>query len=59
MNDLTCIQTNHIYYIEQLLNIKFEGTTNEAATQFIRDNYDKAVLKYEQNKSKYKSLVGE
>lgn len=54
---LTCQQTNYIYYIEKILDIKFHGETSEEATMFIREYLPAAVEKFEENKARFKYLM--
>lgn len=54
---LTCQQTNYIFYIEKLLDVKFHGETFEEANLFIRENLPKAVEKFEANKARFKYLM--
>lgn len=53
---ITCQQDNYIYYIQKILDIKFEGQTSEDATKFIREHLHDAVEKFEENKAQFKNL---
>lgn len=39
---ITCQQDNCIFYIEEILKVKFEGSNKDEAQKFIDDNLERA-----------------